>query len=381
MGRCWAVVACLAALSRSFELRGFGSLARLRARPRTALCSSLEPPVLRGAAASNVGRPHTTESRARISAANKGKTPWNKGKSHTEETRIKIAAATRSAMENKRRVEAEKLGCTNFTEWEEQRILAKRRGNKKPRNTTLSAETKAKISIALKARWQDPELRASMTALRLDRRSTNETRRPGVYQHSNETKELISQRVRERMRDRPAVPPSNETRARISATLKARWQDPVFRAKMLDKEGGSSAKEKKRSETHSKRIAEAIKTKWSDDEAYRERTLGGIRRAAASRQPGDDTPMPPQPTVPRKSAAEKKAQAAVAAAAARVAARRAEKALQRQRTAERAAKAEALGIEALDATETDRRDRLKYTAPDLWAALYDDEDDHLFAPR
>lgn len=36
------------------------------------------------------GRPHTAESRAKISAANKGKPSWNTGKKLSEETKQKI---------------------------------------------------------------------------------------------------------------------------------------------------------------------------------------------------------------------------------------------------------------------------------------------------
>jgi hypothetical protein len=41
------------------------------------------------------GRPHTPESRAKISAANKGKTPWNKGVGHSEETKARIKERTK----------------------------------------------------------------------------------------------------------------------------------------------------------------------------------------------------------------------------------------------------------------------------------------------
>lgn len=51
-----------------------------------------------GTGSASLGRPHTAESRARISAANKGKTPWNKGIRHSEETKRKIAERTRAAM-------------------------------------------------------------------------------------------------------------------------------------------------------------------------------------------------------------------------------------------------------------------------------------------
>jgi hypothetical protein len=44
------------------------------------------------------GHPHTNESKAKISAANKGKTPWNVGRQHSEETKRKIAEKTREAI-------------------------------------------------------------------------------------------------------------------------------------------------------------------------------------------------------------------------------------------------------------------------------------------
>jgi hypothetical protein len=36
------------------------------------------------------GRPHTLESRQKISAANRGKVPWNKGRSMSQETKDKV---------------------------------------------------------------------------------------------------------------------------------------------------------------------------------------------------------------------------------------------------------------------------------------------------
>ena len=47
--------------------------------------------------ASVASRPHTEESKLKISLANKGRTPWNAGKKHSEETKSRIAEATRRA--------------------------------------------------------------------------------------------------------------------------------------------------------------------------------------------------------------------------------------------------------------------------------------------
>ena len=53
------------------------------------------------AATKPAGRQHTAESRAKISAANKGRTPWNAGKQHSDETRQRIAEGTRLAYQRK----------------------------------------------------------------------------------------------------------------------------------------------------------------------------------------------------------------------------------------------------------------------------------------
>lgn len=55
------------------------------------------------------GRPHTVASKAKISAANKGKKPWNVGVGHSEETRRKIAEGARNAARKRKQKTAESL--------------------------------------------------------------------------------------------------------------------------------------------------------------------------------------------------------------------------------------------------------------------------------
>ena len=55
------------------------------------------------------GRPHTVASKAKISAANKGKKPWNVGVGHSEETRRKIAEGARNAARRRKIKTAESL--------------------------------------------------------------------------------------------------------------------------------------------------------------------------------------------------------------------------------------------------------------------------------
>jgi NUMOD3 motif len=61
-----------------------------------------------------VGHPHSDESKARISAANKGKVPWNVGKKHSEETKMRIAEKTKEAMLKRRVAAALELGTYSY---------------------------------------------------------------------------------------------------------------------------------------------------------------------------------------------------------------------------------------------------------------------------
>lgn len=59
-----------------------------------------------------LGHPHSDESKAKISAANKGKTPWNYGRQHSEETRKRIAEKTRESILKRKLEKANELGIT-----------------------------------------------------------------------------------------------------------------------------------------------------------------------------------------------------------------------------------------------------------------------------
>lgn len=91
------------------------------------------------------GRPHTPESRAKISAANKGKMPWNQGKKHSETTRALIRERTRVAMQARRLAKVAEMGMT-LEEYEEMKRIkaqeekARKRAAKK--NATSSEDFK-----------------------------------------------------------------------------------------------------------------------------------------------------------------------------------------------------------------------------------------------
>lgn len=88
-------------------------------------------------------RPHTAESRAKLSAA-------GKARAQTPETRAKLAAA--------------RLGKTHTPE-SRAIMSAARKGKPSPmKGRTVSDETRARNSAAAKARWADPERRAVMLA-------------------------------------------------------------------------------------------------------------------------------------------------------------------------------------------------------------------------
>lgn len=70
---------------------------------------------------SPAGHPHSDSSKAKISAANKGKIPWNVGKKHSEETRLRIAEKTKEAMLKRRVQKALDLGFSSLEEHEEQK--------------------------------------------------------------------------------------------------------------------------------------------------------------------------------------------------------------------------------------------------------------------
>jgi hypothetical protein len=101
------------------------------------------------------GAIHTPETRAKISAAMKGKNSPNYGKTLSPETKAKLSAAQK--------------GKTLSTETKA-KISAAQKGK------TLSLETKAKISAAQKGKTLSPETKAKMSAAKKDTSRSLETR-------------------------------------------------------------------------------------------------------------------------------------------------------------------------------------------------------------
>lgn len=237
----------------------------------------------------NGGFSHTASSRAKISAANKGKTPWNKGKHRSEEVKARIAAGVRAR--NRERF-LQKLKDQGITEeqynGQKKAERAKKDAERRARRTAKGGyrpteETRAKISKILKEKHAKGEIKPRKV-------DPNKVRKG--FTHSEETRAKISASLRERWANDPEYrekmrqqtiksSTSEETRQRISETLKKKWQDPEFRAEMMEKMsssgGGGSNKGLKHNAEHKRKISEAMKKRWQDDE-YRGKLLDSIAK-------------------------------------------------------------------------------------------------------
>ena len=256
----------------------------------------------------NGGYTHTTASRAKISAANKGKTPWNKGRERSPEERERIAAGVRAR--NRERFLAQ-LAAQNMTEaeYEAQKADAKRKkaADKAARRTEKggyrpTAETRQKISRILKEKHARGEVKRTPVDPSKVRRG---------FTHSEETRRKISESLkkrwandeeyRENMLEKSTQANAREaTRRRISESLRQKWQDPEFREKMLSKIS-NRASPGPRDETYRERISQAMKLKWKDEE-YRKKTLESIARRNEGREPKPRPKKTPRPAAVRKAA-------------------------------------------------------------------------------
>ena len=142
----------------------------------------------------NGGYSHTTSSKAKISAANKGKVPWNKGRQRSEEEKARIAEGVRRRNREKFLAKLVDLGLTE-EEYEKQKKEERRKkdAERRARKTanggyTPTEETKAKISSILKEKWAKGEVK---------KRSYNGPFRKG-FSHTEETKEKIRQALKKK---------------------------------------------------------------------------------------------------------------------------------------------------------------------------------------
>lgn len=239
----------------------------------------------------NGGFTHTNASRAKISAANKGKTPWNKGKPRSPEVRARIAAGVRA---RNREVFLKKLADLGMTEEEyeakKKEEKRKKEADRRARRTANGGyrpteETKKKISRILKEKHAKGEVKP--------RAKTDPSKVRKGFTHSEETRRKISESLRKRWRSdegfqkkmKDSITSRETARKRISESLKKKWQDPDFRREMMDKMAKRKSGKNAMSydEEHRKKISEAMKRKWKDS-SYREKTLSSIKKSAESRR-------------------------------------------------------------------------------------------------
>jgi hypothetical protein len=248
----------------------------------------------------NGGYSHTQASRAKISAANKGKVPWNKGVNRTDEVKARIAAGVRAKNRERHLQKLQEMGITE-EEYEEQKRIERcaKEAERRARRTENGGyrptdETKRKISEILKQKFASGEIKARPISPVHVRRG---------FTHSEETRQKISESLRKRWSTdseyrAKMVDVSNrvntkeEIRQKISESLRNKWQtDETFRNDMMSK---IAARKRKvvNPETgtvdivhhdmeHRAKISAAMKAKWQDKE-YRERNLQSLasRRTA-----------------------------------------------------------------------------------------------------
>jgi len=239
----------------------------------------------------NGGYSHTKSSRAKISAANKGKIPWNKGKPRSEEVKSRIAAGVRAKNRERFLKKVEDMGLTE-EEYEAQKREKRRikEADRRARRTSNGGyrpteETKRKISKILKEKHAKGEVKP--------RSQIDPSKVRKGFTHSEETRKKISESLRKRWRNdeefRTSMKKSyvsrQDVRERISSSLKKKWQDPEFRSGMMKKmsERKSGKDAMNYDKNHRKKISDAMKRKWQDA-SYREKTLSSIQKAARNRK-------------------------------------------------------------------------------------------------
>ena len=140
------------------------------------------------------GYSHTSASKAKISAANKGKTPWNKGKARSEEVKQRIAEGVRRKNRERFLLKLQEMGITEeeyeAKKKEERRIKDAERRARKTENGGYrpTEETKAKISKILKEKFANGEIK---------KREYKGPFRKG-FTHSEETRAKISQTLKKK---------------------------------------------------------------------------------------------------------------------------------------------------------------------------------------
>jgi hypothetical protein len=238
------------------------------------------------------GFSHTSASRAKIGAANKGKIPWNKGREQSPEVRARIAAGVRAT--NRERF-LQKLQDQGLTEKEyddnkksERRIRDAERRNRRTEKGGYrpTEETKLKISQILKAKYAKGEIK---------RKAVDPSKVRRGFTHTDETKKKISESLQKRWAEDPDYRENmvvkaqinnsgGNVRSRISTALKEKWKDPEFRARMMGKIANRKKTSGPHDVTHREKISRAMKAKWQDPQ-YKQKILISIAGRQSERGP------------------------------------------------------------------------------------------------
>lgn len=237
------------ALVRTSRPASLGLRTQLHARPTVyrASCVARELPEVLTAPPSPppppVGRPHTPESRAKISASNKGKIPWNNGRKHPAETIARIRERTMEVMRERVRAKEQWLRDHPEEAAELARQAEIKREKRLQAQRELRAAARAERELAKKAAKEEAAAR-QVADKAAQSPPPPPPRAPRV----------------------PRKPPSPEVRARIAATLRLRWQDPAYRA------GRRVASPSE--ETRAK-LAAAMRLRWQNMSDAVNQALGG----------------------------------------------------------------------------------------------------------
>mmetsp|Transcript_33141 Transcript_33141/g.53741 ORF Transcript_33141/g.53741 Transcript_33141/m.53741 type:complete len:654 (+) Transcript_33141:80-2041(+) len=241
------------------------------------------------------GYAHTEESRRKISVANKGRVPWNKGKHHSEETKKKIASSTRAAMlmpEIKQKLREHQLGRKHTPETrakikaslrspdvqERLRVARERRYGSIERRRKRSQEERdiSKEHISEQSGMQSAAFRQKEDHVENGRSEGSTTVCIGddgvivvMLEKISDGKQFSFQSdgtvKTESKPSRRSQPMSEETRAKLSVALKARWQDSEYRAR--HREGmvrsAQALAGRKLSEEHRERIRQTLLAKYA----------------------------------------------------------------------------------------------------------------------
>jgi len=236
----------------------------------------------------NGGYSHTSASRAKIGAANKGKVPWNKGRERSAEERNRIAAGVRARNREKFLRQLSEMGMTE-EEYEEKKKEERRKKDAERRSRRTekggyrpTEETRAKISQILK----DKHARGEIT-----RRSVDPSKVRRGFNHSEETKQKIAEALRMRWSSDPEYRErmttnmkeaysKDEIRLKVSETLKKKWENPEFRQEMLEKMQKRRKSSPIASDEYRQKISNSMKKKWQDPE-YRAKTIDSMFKSNA----------------------------------------------------------------------------------------------------